>query len=70
VVRQRSEELTIPAENLVAPDAVRRLAWAPPQPITEESVAEHLAGNRARPWQIGLVAGPLAAALAAATTPE
>jgi ribonuclease D len=67
VVRARSTELTIPAENLIPPDAVRRLAWAPPKPLTEETVAAQLADSRARAWQISLLAGPLADGLTAET---
>ena len=60
-------EYQLPTENLVPPDAVRRLSWEPPEPATRASVGETLAGYGARPWQIGLCAGPLAAALLAAT---
>ena len=60
-------EYQLPTENLVPPDAVRRLSWEPPEPATAASVGETLAGYGARPWQIGLCAGPLAAALLAAT---
>ena len=38
-------------ENLLTPDFVRRLAWRPPAPVTEESVDAALAGYGARPWQ-------------------
>lgn len=54
----------VPAENLIAPDSVRRLAWEPPAEVGEQSVAAALAATGARPWQVGLVAGPLAEALA------
>jgi ribonuclease D len=53
----------LPAENLVAPDAVRRLAWQPPNPITPETVAAELTRYGARPWQIEMTALPLAMAL-------
>jgi ribonuclease D len=56
----------LPAENLLAPDAVRRLTWEPPDPATPEAVAGLLASYGARPWQAELTAEPLAAALAAA----
>lgn len=58
-----AEEHHLPAENLITPDTVRRLAWEPPQPITLASVTERLTGLGARAWQAGLVSGPLAAAL-------
>jgi ribonuclease D len=57
----------LPAENLLAPDAVRRLSWEPPEPATPDAIARTLAAYGARPWQIGLCAGPLAEALLAAT---
>jgi len=38
-------------ENLLTPDYVRRLAWRPPSPATEESVDAVLAGYGARQWQ-------------------
>jgi ribonuclease D len=56
----------LPIENLLAPDAVRRLSWEPPNPATPETVAAALVGYGARPWQAELAAGPLAAALASA----
>jgi len=53
----------VPTENLLAPDAVRRLSWEPPEPATAASVAGALTGYGARPWQAELTAGPLADAL-------
>jgi len=53
----------LPAENLLAPDAVRRLAWQPPDPITPDSVAAELQRYGARPWQIDITALPVAMAL-------
>jgi len=58
-----ADELGMPQENLVQPDAVRRLAWTPPEPATEQSVAAALRASNAREWQVLRVAGPLAAAL-------
>jgi ribonuclease D len=56
----------VPAENLLAPDAVRRLSWEPPEPATPAAVAGVLAAYGARPWQIDLCAGPLAEAISTA----
>jgi ribonuclease D len=53
----------LPAENLVAPDAVRRLSWQPPEPISPETVAAVLQRYGARAWQIEMTALPLAMAL-------
>jgi ribonuclease D len=46
-----AEQHDLPVENLLTPDYVRRLAWRPPDPATEESVDAALAGYGARPWQ-------------------
>lgn len=59
-------EHTLPVENLLSPDLVRRLAWSPPEPLTVGSVSRALAGAGARPWQVQLTLGPLCAALAGA----
>jgi ribonuclease D len=56
----------VPVENLLTPDALRRLAWEPPDPATPEAIAATLAGLGARPWQADLTAVPLADAFAAA----
>jgi hypothetical protein len=57
----------LPVENLLPPDALRRLAWEPPTPATGEAVAGVLRGYGARPWQAGLTADLLATAFAAAS---
>ena len=56
----------LPTENLLQPDALRRLCWTPPDPFTAGTVADFLRGRAAREWQVGLVAGPLAEALGGA----
>jgi ribonuclease D len=61
-----AEANRLPVENLLSPDALRRLSWDPPQPCDPGSVAEVLAGYGARPWQIELTAEPIAGALTAA----
>jgi ribonuclease D len=58
-----AEASRVPIENLISPDAVRRLSWDPPKPCDERAVAQALAGYGARPWQIQLTAGPVAQAL-------
>ena len=57
-----AEASRLPVENLLAPDALRRLSWDPPQPCDTETVSLALAGYGARPWQIELTAGPIASA--------
>ncbi|MEU5561651.1 ribonuclease D [Micromonospora musae] len=63
VVLRISGAHQLPAENLIAPDSIRRLAWVPPEEITETTVAETLRGFGAREWQIGLLAADLTNAL-------
>ncbi len=63
VVTEIAEANNLPSENLIAPTPVRALAWQPPQERTTETVSAFLSDNGARPWQLGLVAGPIAAAL-------
>ncbi|MEU7074227.1 ribonuclease D [Streptomyces narbonensis] len=60
-----AEELSLPQENLITPDTVRRVCWEPPAPATPETVAAALAGHGARPWQVGLVTPLLVEALSA-----
>jgi ribonuclease D len=62
-VTELAEANTMPAENLVSPDAIRRLAWTPLEHITVESVSAALTASGARPWQVELVAAALAEAL-------
>jgi ribonuclease D len=64
VVAALADEHTVPAENLLPPDVVRRLAWQPPEPQDPQVVAAELAANGARPWQVELTALPLSKALA------
>lgn len=54
-------ENTVPVENLIAPDLVRRVAWEPPD---AKPLADRLAELGARPWQIGLLGGDFEAAVA------
>jgi ribonuclease D len=56
-------ERGLPTENLISPDAVRRLAWSPPEPATAAAVADVLRGHGVREWQVALTAGALTDAL-------
>ncbi|HEU5417348.1 MAG TPA: HRDC domain-containing protein [Streptosporangiaceae bacterium] len=53
----------LPTENLLPPDAVRRLSWQPPADPTPTAVSAGLTGYGARPWQVGLTALPISRAL-------
>jgi ribonuclease D len=63
--------LDIPIENLLTPEYLRRIAWAPPAPATAESIATALAGLGARPWQLDATSQAIADAFVeAAQEPE
>jgi ribonuclease D len=56
----------LPVENLLSPDAVRRVMWQPPGSDDApgvDDVAAALAGYGARPWQIALTVDALTAAI-------
>ncbi|WP_111604491.1 ribonuclease D [Streptomyces sp. Amel2xB2] len=63
-VTARAEELTMPQENLLTPDTVRRLCWQPPTVRTEAEVVSALRALGAREWQIEQTAPLLIEALA------
>jgi ribonuclease D len=58
-----AERHQLPMENLITPDHLRRLAWRPPAPVTEESIDEALSSLGARPWQRELTATAITKAL-------
>lgn len=62
-IAEIAERHGLPRENLLQPGALRRLVWSPPAELSEQTVAAGLEDHGARPWQIGLVARPLAMAL-------
>jgi ribonuclease D len=55
-----SEERTVPAENLLQPDLLRRLCWSPP---TDGDLAAAMRKGGARDWQVELLAPLLEPAL-------
>lgn len=55
-VEAHAEFLSIPTENLLTPDHLRRVAWQPPEPLTEDAIGEALASHGARRWQIAQTA--------------
>jgi len=65
LVAELSTEHSVPVENLLQPDLLRRLCWSPPRPPDAGSVARALGEGGARAWQVELLAERLAAALAA-----
>ncbi len=66
-VAEVSQRHTVPVENLLSPDALRRLCWSPPNPITADTVHEALTRLGARRWQVDLLAQPISSSLDAAT---
>ncbi|HSR87088.1 MAG TPA: ribonuclease D [Streptosporangiaceae bacterium] len=63
VVAALADSHHMPAENLLQPDAVRRLSWQPPATLSGEAVGADLTSYGARPWQVELTSVPLAKAL-------
>jgi ribonuclease D len=49
---------SVPIENVMSPDSVRRVLWTPPPDPTLESVVEALLALGARQWQVD-IAGPI-----------
>ncbi|MBF4462313.1 MULTISPECIES: ribonuclease D [unclassified Rathayibacter] len=62
VVTEIAELLSLPVENLLTPEILRRLAWSPPEPVDTDTVAAELLRAGARPWQIEATAGSIATA--------
>lgn len=70
-IGELSESLAIPVENILTPDTLRRLAWAPPEPVTVDAVSRFLADSGARAWQIDATAQAITNAFVeAAQSPE
>lgn len=46
---------SIPVENLLTPEILRRLAWTPLDPLDIETVRRALIGFGARPWQVATI---------------
>ncbi|CAB4338445.1 unannotated protein [freshwater metagenome] len=57
-VDEQAQKLSIPSENLISPEFVRRICWNAPA-----NVSEALAALGARPWQIAIVTPELTKAL-------
>jgi ribonuclease D len=55
-----SEQWSVPVENLLQPDLLRRLCWSPP---ADGDVAGALRAGGARPWQVTLLSDLLEQAL-------
>ena len=55
----RADELSIPLENMISPELVRRICWQPP----DGSIHEALLALGARRWQAEIASGILENAL-------
>src|SRR4051794_8411198 len=61
-----SEKYSVPVENVLSPDLVRRIMWSPPEPRESATVAATLRAGGAREWQIELTLDTLTAAVTTA----
>jgi ribonuclease D len=62
-ISELAEKLNMPPENLVSPDAIRRIMWEPP---ADDQMSTFLAYIKVRPWQQELVVPIFQAAVKAA----
>jgi ribonuclease D len=70
-VAEVAEARSIPVENLLTPDLLRRVAWTPPDPATADAIGTALSASGARSWQVGATAQAIADAFVeSAQTPE
>jgi ribonuclease D len=69
-VIDKSTELNIPIENVLTPEVLRRLAWAPPEPIDNDSVRAALTEMGARVWQVDAIAEPITDAFLASVNED
>ncbi len=66
-VTEVATELSIPVENMLTPELLRRLAWAPPAPADAETIASTLREFGAREWQVDATAQVIADAFVEAS---
>jgi ribonuclease D len=59
-----SQEHSVPVENILSPDLVRRIMWSPPAPVETATIAEVLRAGGAREWQVELTLDALTEAAA------
>lgn len=60
-----AETYSLPLENLLLPDLVRRVCWQPPDSTDADTVAQALRERGAREWQIALTTEAMSTALRA-----
>jgi ribonuclease D len=64
------EERSIPSENLLTPDFLRRLCWDAPADISPEGIRQTLLDKGARVWQVDIVSEALSRVFVEANQPE
>lgn len=69
-LRELSERVSVPVENLLTPEITRRLCWEPPLEITSETIIDYLRAHGAREWQIELSTPIFATGLLATAAPK
>ena len=69
-VTEVSTEMSIPVENLLTPELLRRLSWNPPAVTNFEAVEEVLSEMGARAWQIDATAQVITDAFVEASQPD
>ena len=69
-VAEIAEAHGLPVENLLSPETLRRAAWTPPDPPTEQAVAAVFRERGARDWQVSLTAATVAQAFESAATAD
>ena len=62
-----ADALTMPLENLLTPDLLRRVAWSPPVPADAAAIRLALTELGARTWQLDATAQQIAAAFVEAS---
>ena len=63
-----SEKKLVPLENLLTPELLRQVSFAPPQNLTVQGLSEKLKHLGARQWQVELTAGLILEAFSLAET--
>jgi ribonuclease D len=58
-----SQKHSVPVENILSPELVRRIMWSPPESRDASAVTAALRAGGAREWQIGLTADVLTEAV-------
>ncbi|MGX5680343.1 HRDC domain-containing protein [Schumannella luteola] len=70
-VTEVASSLAIPLENVLTPESLRRIAWTPPEDVSETGIRDALHALGARPWQLDATAQVIAQAFVEASqSPE